>query len=129
MVARLREAQLLLDRPQLSSPPLELRLELRLGEAPDGRELRGLVRGRPLGGGAGGHAALAGDRAAAEAAAKEAKAEAERDAADAANLERQKAMEADGKQVKGGLHKFDASEVDAYGGEGTADDLMDAFGF
>ena len=60
---------------------------------------------------------------------KEAKAEAERDAADAANLERQKAMEADGKQVKGGLHKFDASEVDAYGGEGTADDLMDAFGF
>ena len=60
---------------------------------------------------------------------KEAKAEAERDANDAANLERQKAMEADGKQVKGGLHKFDASEVDAYGGEGTADDLMDAFGF
>merc|ERR1719454_357650 len=60
---------------------------------------------------------------------KEAKAEAERDAADAANLERQKAMEADGKQVKGGLHKFDASEVDAYGGAGTADDLMDAFGF
>ena len=41
----------------------------------------------------------------------------------------QEAMEADGKQVKGGLHKFDASEVDAYGGEGTADDLMDAFGF
>jgi len=27
------------------------------------------------------------------------------------------------------LHKFDASEVDVYGGEGTADDLMDAFGF
>ena len=38
-------------------------------------------------------------------------------------------MEASGKKVTGGLHKFDASEVDIYGGEGTADDLMDAFGF
>merc|ERR1719231_748661 len=60
---------------------------------------------------------------------KVAKAEAERDAADAANAVRQAAMEAEGKKVSGGLHKFDASEVDIHGGEGTADDFMDAFGF
>ena len=60
---------------------------------------------------------------------KEAKAEAERDAADAENAKRQAAMEADGKKVSGGLHKFDASEVDIHGGSGTADDFMDAFGF
>merc|ERR1719327_2294097 len=60
---------------------------------------------------------------------KEAKAEAERDAADAANAERQAAMEASGKKVSGGLHKFDASEVDINGGSGTADDFLDAFGF
>ena len=34
-----------------------------LAQVLDHRELRGLVRGRPLGGGAGGHPALAGDRA------------------------------------------------------------------
>merc|ERR1740130_2521893 len=39
------------------------------------------------------------------------------------------AMEASGKKVGGGLHKFDASEVDIDGGDATADDLMDAFGF
>ena len=60
---------------------------------------------------------------------KEAKAEAERDAADAANAAKQQAMEAEGKKVSGGLHKFDASEVDVHGGSGTADDFMDAFGF
>ena len=60
---------------------------------------------------------------------KEAKEQAERDAKDAENAAKSAAMEAAGKKVSGGLHKFDASEVDAYGGEGTADDLMDAFGF
>ena len=60
---------------------------------------------------------------------KEAKEQAARDEADAANAVRAAEMEASGKKVTGGLHKFDASEVDIYGGEGTADDLMDAFGF
>ena len=60
---------------------------------------------------------------------KEAKAEAERDAADAANAAKTLEMEAAGKKVSGGLHKFDASEVDVHGGSGTADDFMDAFGF
>ena len=60
---------------------------------------------------------------------KEAKAEAERDAADAENAKRAAALEASGKKATGGLHKFDASEVDAYGGDATADDFLDAFGF
>merc|ERR1719269_485217 len=60
---------------------------------------------------------------------KEAKAEAERDAADAINAKRTAEMEASGKKVTGGLHKFDASEVDQNGGNATADDFMDAFGF
>eukprot|EP00964_Phaeocystis_antarctica_P148341 scaffold115171_cov72-Phaeocystis_antarctica.AAC.1 len=60
---------------------------------------------------------------------KDAKAEAERDASDAANAAATAAMEASGKKVGGGLHKFDASEVDIDGGAGTADDFMDAFGF
>jgi hypothetical protein len=60
---------------------------------------------------------------------KEAKAEAERDAADALNAKKTAEMEAQGKKVSGGLHKFDASEVDINGGSGTADDFMDAFGF
>ena len=60
---------------------------------------------------------------------KEAKEQAARDEADAANAEKTKAMEAEGKKVSGGLHKFDASEVDIHGGSGTADDFMDAFGF
>jgi hypothetical protein len=38
-------------------------------------------------------------------------------------------MEASGKKVAGGMHKFDASEVDVNGGAATADDFMDAFGF
>ena len=60
---------------------------------------------------------------------KEAKAEAERDAADALNAERAAKLEASGKRATGGLHKFDAEEVDVHGGAGTADDFMDAFGF
>ena len=38
-------------------------------------------------------------------------------------------MESEGKKVSGGLHKFDASEVDVHGGNATADDFLDAFGF
>ena len=60
---------------------------------------------------------------------KEAKAEAERELADAENAKRAAALEASGKKATGGLHKFDASEVDVHGGSGTADDFMDAFGF
>ena len=40
-----------------------------------------------------------------------------------------KFREASGKKVSGGLHKFDASEVDIEGGAAIADDFMDAFGF
>merc|ERR1719502_681418 len=60
---------------------------------------------------------------------KEAKAEAEREAADALNAERAAKLESSGKKAVGGLHKFDASEVDVNGGTATADDFMDAFGF
>ena len=61
--------------------------------------------------------------------AKDAKEADERDAKDAENAEKQKAMEAEGKKVTGGLHKFDASEVQHDGGDATADDFLDAFGF
>ena len=60
---------------------------------------------------------------------KEAIEQAARDAKDAENAVKQAEMEAAGKKVSGGLHKFDASEVDIHGGAGTADDFMDAFGF
>ena len=60
---------------------------------------------------------------------KEAKEQAARDAHDAENAKKTAEMEASGKKVSGGLHKFDASEVDIHGGSGTADDFMDAFGF
>ena len=60
---------------------------------------------------------------------KEAKADAEREASDKLNAERAAALEASGKRVTGGLHQFDASEVDVNGGTATADDFMDAFGF
>ena len=60
---------------------------------------------------------------------KEAQAEKERDAADAINAQKTAEMETSGKKVSGGLHKFDASEVDINGGTATADDFMDAFGF
>merc|ERR1740130_2511594 len=59
----------------------------------------------------------------------DAQARRERDASDAANALRTAEMEKSGKKVGGGLHKFDASEVDINGGDATADDLMDAFGF
>jgi hypothetical protein len=39
------------------------------------------------------------------------------------------ALEAQGVKVAGGMHKFDASEVDVNGGTATADDFLDAFGF
>ena len=39
------------------------------------------------------------------------------------------ALEKSGKKVAGGMHKFDADEVDVNGGDATADDFMDAFGF
>ena len=45
------------------------------------------------------------------------------------NVKRMQEMEAQGKKVSGGMHKFDASEVDVHGGNATADDFMDAFGF
>ena len=44
-------------------------------------------------------------------------------------LARAAALEASGKKATGGLHKFDASEVDVHGGNATADDFLDAFGF
>ena len=61
--------------------------------------------------------------------AAEAKKAAEKDALEAANLAKAQALEASGKKVAGGMHKFDASEVDVNGGSATADDFMDAFGF
>ena len=60
--------------------------------------------------------------------AAEAKKAAEKDALEAANLAKAQALEASGKKVAGGMHKFDASEVDVNGGDATADDLMEAFG-
>jgi colicin import membrane protein len=48
---------------------------------------------------------------------------------EAERVKRMQEMEAEGKKVSGGLHKFDASEVDVHGGKATADDFMDAFGF
>ena len=40
-----------------------------------------------------------------------------------------KGVSAKEKQLSGGKHKFDPSEVDVHGGSATADDFMDAFGF
>ena len=34
-----------------------------------------------------------------------------------------------GKRAAGGMHKFDPDEVDVHGGDATADDFLDAFGF
>jgi len=59
----------------------------------------------------------------------EAKKAAEKAALDEENLKRSQDLEASGKKVSGGMHKFDASEVDVHGGSGTADDFLDAFGF
>ena len=41
---------------------------------------------------------------------------------------RMQELEASGIKVAGGMHKFDASEVDVHGGNATADDFLDAFG-
>ena len=64
--------------------------------------------------------------------ATKAKADAEKakkeEAEEAANQACAEALEKDGKRVAGGVHKFDASEVDVHGGDATADDLHDAFG-
>jgi len=54
---------------------------------------------------------------------------AEKLAAEEAAIKKAQELEASGKKVSGGLHKFDASEVDINGGDATADDFMDAFGF
>ena len=44
-------------------------------------------------------------------------------------IAKMQALEAQGVKVAGGMHKFDASEVDVNGGTATADDFLDAFGF
>lgn len=54
---------------------------------------------------------------------------AEKDAQESDNASRTAALEASGKRAAGGVHKFDASEVDVNGGDATAEDFMDAFGF
>jgi cysteinyl-tRNA synthetase len=61
--------------------------------------------------------------------AAEAKKAAEKAKAEEEAAAKAAALEAAGKKVAGGLHKFDASEVDVNGGSATADDFMDAFGF
>ena len=48
---------------------------------------------------------------------------------DAKNNARDAELAASGKRAAGGMHKFDPDEVDVHGGNGTADDFMDAFGF
>jgi hypothetical protein len=45
-----------------------------------------------------------------------------------ARIARMQELEASGIKVAGGMHKFDASEVDVHGGNATADDFLDAFG-
>ena len=61
--------------------------------------------------------------------AAEAKKQAEKDAVEAENLKKMAQIEKTGKRAAGGLHKFDPDEVDVHGGDATADDFMDAFGF
>jgi hypothetical protein len=57
---------------------------------------------------------------------KKAKEQEERDATNAA---RDAEIAAKGKRAAGGVHKFDPDEVDVHGGNATADDFLDAFGF
>ena len=45
-----------------------------------------------------------------------------------ARIARMQELEAQGVKVAGGMHKFDASEVDVHGGNATADDFLDDFG-
>ena len=61
-----------------------------------------------------------------EAAAKKARAQEE---LDAKNDARDAELAKQGKRAAGGVHKFDPDEVDVHGGNATADDFMDAFGF
>ena len=57
------------------------------------------------------------------------KAKAEEEEEEAKALAKMQELEGAGKKVAGGVHKFDASEVDVNGGTATADDFLDAFGF
>jgi len=59
----------------------------------------------------------------------EAKKAAEKAKLEEENLKRARELESSGKKVSGGMHKFDASEVDVNGGDATTDDFLDAFGF
>ena len=54
---------------------------------------------------------------------------AEQEERDAKNAARDAEIAAKGKRAAGGVHKFDPDEVDVHGGNATADDFMDAFGF
>ena len=53
----------------------------------------------------------------------------EQDKRDAENAKRDAEIAAKGKRAAGGMHKFDPDEVDVHGGNATADDFLDAFGF
>ena len=59
-------------------------------------------------------------------AAKKAK---EKEELEAKNAARDAELAKSGKRAAGGMHKFDPDEVDVHGGNATADDFMDAFGF
>ena len=61
-------------------------------------------------------------------AAAEAKAR-EQEELDRKNAERDAEIAKAGKRAAGGMHKFDPDEVDVHGGDATADDFLDAFGF
>ena len=61
-----------------------------------------------------------------EAAAKKAR---DQEELDAKNAARDAEIAAKGKRAAGGVHKFDPDEVDVHGGNATADDFLDAFGF
>jgi len=80
------------------------------------------------GGGGGGALGLSDEemKAKQESEAKKAK---EKEALEKANAEKAATLEKSGKKVAGGMHKFDANEVDVNGGDATADDFLDAFGF
>jgi len=54
---------------------------------------------------------------------------AEQEERDALNAARDAEIAAKGKRAAGGVHKFDPDEVDVHGGNSTADDFLDAFGF
>jgi hypothetical protein len=60
---------------------------------------------------------------------KAAESAAAKEALEQKNIEREAALAKSGKRAAGGMHKFDAEEVDVHGGNATADDFLDAFGF